>query len=262
MAIRFGICKDFDKLELVAKAGFDYIEPQFRTLTAMSEEDFQKVKAQIKELNIKCETFNLFAPHDTPSLRCEDIDIEPFKGFVRMGMDRAKQLGGEIVVIGCGWLRKVPEGMTYEHALDETAKTFRIVADIAAEFDIKIVAEPLNTTETNFINTIKDGNDFVKYCNHPSIMGLVDFYHTFRNNEDLDEIEANMDSVIHTHLARPNNDRGCPKEEDIPMLEKWAKILKNSGYNGRLSMECGTKQGLDEDKEIALGLEILKRVFG
>lgn len=46
------------------------------------------------------------------------------------------------------------------------------------------------------------------------------------------------------------------------MMEKWADILKGAGYDARLSLECGTKQGLDEDQEIALGLEILKRVFG
>lgn len=71
-----------------------------------------------------------------------------------------------------------------------------------------------------------------------------------------------MPCIIHTHLARPNHDRGRPEEEDIPMMEKWADILKGAGYDARLSLECGTKQGLDEDKEIALGLEILKRFFG
>lgn len=263
MAIRFGICKDFDMMDFVAKAGFDYIEPAFRTLVNLSDEEFENIKAKSKELNLKCEAFNLFAPHSTPSLRFEDIapNIDEFKGLVYKGMARAKELGAEILVIGCGWLRKVPEEMDREHALEETAKTFRVVADIAAEYGITIVAEPLNTTETNFINTIKDGSDFIEYCKHPSIQGLVDFYHTYRNHESLEEIRENMGKVVHTHFARPNDDRCYPLEEDIPMLKEWSKILKDAGYDARLSSECRTREGANEQEEIIRTLKMIRECF-
>ena len=263
MAIRFGICMDFDKMEFAAKIGFDYLEPQFRTLANFNEEEFEAVKAKSKELGIKCEAFNLFAPHNTPSLRFEDIapNLEDFKALVRKGMSRAQQLGGQIVVIGCGWLRKVPEGMSYEHALEETAKTFRVAADIASEYGITIVAEPLNVTETNFINTIKDGSDFVKYCNHPYIQGLIDFYHTYRNHETLEEIRENMDKIVHTHFARPNEDRCYPTEEDIPMLKEWSKILKEAGYDARLSSECRLAEGANEEETITRTLAMIRECF-
>lgn len=263
MAIRFGLCRGFDKIEFAAKAGFDYLEPAFRSLVELSEEDFEKVKARCVEQNLFCETFNLFAPPGNfASLRAEDMDFDALKEFTEKGMKRAQELGGKVVVIGCGWLRGVPEGMDFGHATEEMAKTFRFCADIAAKYGIKIVAEPLNRGETNFINTIKDGEAFVNYCKHPAIGGLIDFFHTFKNEEDLDEIKSCMPCIIHTHLARPNHDRGRPEEEDIPMMEKWADILKGAGYEGRLSLECGTKQDYDEEDELAKGLVILRRVFG
>lgn len=261
MAIRFGICKDFDKLELVAKAGFDYIEPQFRTLTAMSDEEFEKTKAKVVELNIKCEAYNIFAPGSVPSLRAEDIDFNALSEMVHKGMSRAKELGGKIVVMGCGWLRRYPEDMTLKHAKEETAKTIRFCGDIAAQYGITLVIEPLNLHETNFVNTLKEGIEFTKLCDHPAVKCLVDFYHTYRNSETIGSLKENIAEVYHAHLARPNEDRAYPEEEDLPKLEAWSQLLKDVGYDSRISLECHSKDAATEEEDILRSLAYLRKYF-
>lgn len=261
MAIRFGICKDFDKLELVAKAGFDYIEPQFRTLTAMSDEEFEKTKAKVAELNIKCEAYNIFAPGSVPSLRAEDIDFNALSEMVHKGMSRAKELGGKIVVMGCGWLRRYPEDMTLKHAKEETAKTIRFCGDIAAQYGITLVIEPLNLHETNFVNTLKEGTEFTKLCDHPAVKCLVDFYHTYRNSETIGSLKENIAEVYHAHLARPNEDRAYPEEEDLPKLEAWSQLLKDVGYDSRISLECHGKDAATEEEDILRSLAYLRKYF-
>ena len=261
MAIRFGICRDFDKLELMAKAGFDYIEPQFRTLTAMSDEEFEKTKAKVAELNIKCEAYNIFAPGSVPSLRAEDIDFNALSEMVHKGMSRAKELGGKIVVMGCGWLRRYPEDMTLKHAKEETAKTIRFCGDIAAQYGITLVIEPLNIHETNFVNTLKEGIEFTKLCDHPAVKCLVDFYHTYRNSETIGSLKENIAEVYHAHLARPNEDRAYPEEEDLPKLEAWSQLLKDVGYDSRISLECHGKDAATEEEDILRSLAYLRKYF-
>lgn len=261
MAIRFGICKDFDKLELVAKAGFDYFEPQFRTLTAMSDEEFEKTKAKVAELNIKCEAYNIFAPGSVPSLRAEDIDFNALSEMVHKGMSRAKELGGKIVVMGCGWLRRYPEDMTLKHAKEETAKTIRFCGDIAAQYGITLVIEPLNLHETNFVNTLKEGIEFTKLCDHPAVKCLVDFYHTYRNSETIGSLKENIAEVYHAHLARPNEDRAYPEEEDLPKLEAWSQLLKDVGYDSRISLECHGKDAATEEEDVLRSLAYLRKYF-
>ena len=54
----------------------------------------------------------------------------------------------------------------------------------------------------------------------------------------MDGILAAKDTLVHTHIARPNEDRRTPKEEDIEVLKLWADTLKKIGYSARLSLEC------------------------
>ena len=70
-----------------------------------------------------------------------------------------------------------------------------------------------------------------------------------------------MGKVVHTHFARPNEDRCYPLEEDIPMLKEWSKILKDAGYDARLSSECRTREGANEQEEIIRTLKMIRECF-
>ena len=39
--MKFGLCANFDSIELAAKMGFDYVECAFSRLAAMPEEEYQ-----------------------------------------------------------------------------------------------------------------------------------------------------------------------------------------------------------------------------
>ena len=152
-------------------------------------------------------------------------------------MPRAETLGGKICVIGSGGSRKIPDGFDFETGYDQFAKVLGIAGDIAAEYGITIVVEPLQADETNLINTVEQGIEIVKEVNKSNVKALADFYHVYRSGETLDAIRNNDGWLAHLHLARANDDRAMPYEEDIPKIEEWANAVKASGYEGRLSLE-------------------------
>ena len=75
---------------------------------------------------------------------------------------------------------------------------------------------------------------------------LADFYHVYRSGETLDAIRNNEGWLAHLHLARANDDRAMPYDEDIPKIEEWANAVIKSGYKGNLSLEGSYLPEFDE----------------
>lgn len=93
---------------------------------------------------------------------------------------------------------------------------------------------------------------------------MADFYHVFESGESLDAVENAGELLIHTHLARANDDRQMPRtEEDYEACKVWANALKKCGYNARMSLEGSFKPEFSETIEDVLpALKIFKDIIG
>lgn len=236
MSIRFGVCTGFENIPLLIKAGYDYLEFNFTTLVNMTDAEFNEALALTKKHNFYAECFNCFFPWDT-RLTGEDVDFERITCHIKSGMARAMALGGKVCVIGSGGSRKIPDGFDFQKGYEQFAKVLSIAGNISYEYGIMIAVEPLNSGETNLINTVAQGIELVKRVNCENVKCLADFYHVFKSGETLDAIENNEGFLGHLHLARADNDRAMPYEEDSQEVKKWAEIVKKSGYSGRMSLE-------------------------
>ena len=243
--MRFGVCTSFDNIPALIDAGYDYLEFNFTSLVEMSDEEFEQAKATVEKYNFYSESFNCFFPWNI-RLTGPDVDYDLIASHIRAGMPRAAALGGKICVIGSGGSRKIPDGFDFDTGYDQFARVLGIAGDIAAEYGITIVVEPLQAWETNLINTVEQSIEIVKKVNKPNVKALADFYHVYRSGETLDAIRNNDGWLAHLHLARANDDRAMPYEEDIPKIKEWAEAVKESGYNGNLSLEGSYLPEFDE----------------
>lgn len=98
------------------------------------------------------------------------------------------------------------------------------------------VAEPLNSNETNFITTVKEGFEFAKQVNRSNFKTMVDFYHFSKMNETMDDLIFAKDMIAYVHIA--NYERGVPELNETPILKKWSKMLREINYDGRISIEA------------------------
>ena len=64
------------------------------------------------------------------------------------------------------------------------------------------------------------------------------FYHFFMENEPDSNLFDAKDILLHAHLARPNADRMAPRAGDETTIARWAELLKKSGYDGTIALEC------------------------
>lgn len=236
MQIRFGVCASIDNAKLVADAGYDYLEYSFQALAAMTDEEFEDFRTKLEASGLKAEAYNGFFPATIP-LTGENVDMDVIAAHAEKGFSRASLVGGKVAVLGSGAARKIPEGFDYDTAYAQFAKVLDLCGTLASKYGMEVALEPLNTGETNLINTVAEGMELCRKVNNPGARCLADFFHVFKSGETLDAIETAGEMLNHVHLARPNIDRGMPLKEDLPAVKRYAEALKKCGYCGRLSLE-------------------------
>lgn len=235
--MKLGVCRGYKEAEVIAAAGYDYIELYFADLARMDEAEFCEAKKKLAENGLQAETFNGFFPGDMVLLG-PNADHEKIKAHAECGMRRAAELGGKVAVLGSGTARRVPEGMTSEEGWEEFKKIAALCGDIALQYGMVIAIEPLNAGETNQVITVADGLRLCRELNHPGVRVLADYFHVYKSGETLDAVREAGDFLVHTHLARAADDRGCPSWADKEACARFFTALKESGYEGRMSLEC------------------------
>ena len=254
--MRFGCCAGLDKIGVLQAAGYDYIEPAVgAVLPERPEAEFEKVRAQLKGYGIKPEAWNCFIPGD---LKLTGLDVDSYRAerYVRTALERVAKLGGKIVVFGSGGARNIPEGFSETVARRQILEFLLLCGSVAAEHSLTIAIEPLNKKESNVINTVEEAVEFVEMAAHPRVKALADLYHIDEEKEPLRNVAAAGSAIAHTHTA--DTGRLAPGTGSYDH-KGFFRALKEAGYNGRMSVECGWN---DFDAECKKSLDFLRSVAG
>jgi len=252
--IRVGVCLEAARFEAAQAAGFDYVEIGASRVAALSEEEFQKLTADVKRLRIPVAAANGFIP-GTIKLTGPEIDKSAQEAYVARTLGRLKALGVSTVVFGSGAARRVPDGFSGEGAFGQLVDFCRRIAPLARDNAITIVIEPLRKQETNIINSAKEGLRLVKAVDRPEIKLLVDYYHLSEEAESPDVLLEAGASIAHIHVANPKG-RVYPLSADESDYGRFFRNLCTIGYKGGVSIEASTK---NFEAEAPVGIAMLRK---
>ncbi|MGC4043828.1 MAG: sugar phosphate isomerase/epimerase family protein [Armatimonas sp.] len=233
--MRFGVCAGLEQVPALAEAGFDYFEPGVVSalMPLSSTTEWQAMRARLEAMPLRPEAFNMFVP---ASLKIVGPNVDPHAlgKYAFTALERAKQVGGEVIVLGSGGARSIPEGYPYERAYAELKRFLHQCADAGEKFDVKVAVEPLGV-ECSFITSVDEGAALVREVARVAIGNLADTWHMQGIAEPLSAIEQSADILIHTHSAGPGRKAPGADYDFSPVMT----VLKAAGYNGRLSLENG-----------------------
>ncbi len=251
--MRFGVCFDLAKAELIQNLGFDYIEGHVTKIAAMSDEEFDALCEQLSKLKIKVEACCVLFPGSL-RLTGPDADLKAVSDYLDRAFARLERLGTQTVVFGSGGARKIPEDFDRAAAWHQMIEVGRLLAQKAQAHRLTVVIEPLNTSETNMINYQVEGIRLAEDVERPNFMVLSDFYHLWLGGEGEAEVAACGNRLRHTHIANPKG-RICPAEGDDVDYGGFFSGFAKAGYNGRMSIECKID---DPEKQLPVSLALLK----
>lgn len=247
--MKFGVCAGLDKLNDVAALGFDYIEPPVNGVAAMTEEEFEAKLAAVKEKGLPCAAFNLLFPK-TMLLLSDEVKDEEITAYLHKGLSRVQALGGKVAVFGSGKSRNRPDGMSFGDAFRRLVEVTRLTGEVAQQYGVTIVIEPLNRAESNMINSMAEGAELVAAVNHPCVALLSDYFHVATDGEPVTDI-VRLGEISHTHLATKEG-RRYPLAADEGIIS-FFKNLKAIQYTGMMSIE-GKTDDMASDAPVALAL--------
>ena len=142
---------------------------------------------------------------------------------VNIGRFRGTRIPGDLWEVSTGWM---------EDAL-------KMGGDYAAKKGVKIYIEPYNRYETNFINTVSQGAEYVREVDHPGIALMIDT--CWMNSEDASlpgAVFGASELIEYVHIADSN--RCYPGAGHIHFGD-IIRALRLVGYEGFLTVQIDQK---------------------
>ncbi len=250
-----GVCTGLNNREIAEKAGCEFIEEGVSRFLVPDkpEADFEALLGKLSENRLKVLSCNGFIPA-TLRLTGSEVNHSEALAWAEIAIRRAGKAGVQYIVFGSGGARKIPEGFSREAARDQFVSLCKAMGPLAKKAGVTIVIEPLNRSETNFINSVSEGADIVKRVGHSNIRLLADIYHMMRESEGPESILKAGKLLRHCHIAEKET-RSAPGVKGDDFTPYFAALSK-IGYRGAISIESGWK---DFGAEIGPAIETMKK---
>jgi sugar phosphate isomerase/epimerase len=254
--VQVGYCSTLKNIDAAKAAGFDYLELGTSEIAALSEEEFEKTVAHIKEVGLPVPVTNLFLPAAL-KVTGPQTNRDEQMAYVRKAFARLSRLGTGIVVFGSGGARRVPERFPKEDAFKQLVEFGKRIAPEARAQGLTIAIEPLRREETNIINSAAEGLELVQAVDDPNFQLMVDFYHLASEKEDPEIVVRAKEHIRHLHMANPQG-RVFPLVWDEYDYAPFFARLREIGYDKRISVEASAK---DFPSEAPQAIALLRRAF-
>ena len=226
--------EDFEKsVKKVADLGFDGVELAVRDPKNL---EVEKIINLVKECNLEVPAIGTGQAWGEEGLSFSD----PNEIVRKMAIERisnqiifASHFNAQVII---GLIRgKIEESVDREKAEKWTIDCLRRCAERAKEYNIRLTLEPVNRYESNFINTISEGIEFIKRVGMNNLGLLIDTFHMNIEEVSIEEsiIQA-KDYITHVHFADSN--RWAPGCGHID-FRKVIETLKKIDYQGYISAE-------------------------
>lgn len=253
--MRFGCCAGPEMGDVLAQAGYDYIELSVsrHLQPEVTDEEWTPLRQAIEAQPLPIEAFNTFLPSDL-KVTGPAVDEERIDRYLNVAFERAAELGGQVIVFGSGGARTIPEGFPRERAWQQLLDFVRRAGEEADRAGMTVCIEPLNRRESNVLNDLSEAVQLAQQADHPQVRALADLYHMVREEEPMERLAEAGDWISHVHVA--DTDRRPPGTGSYPYPEFFA-ALRQMGYDARISIECRWE---DLATECASALEFLRQM--
>ncbi|MBX4999397.1 bifunctional sugar phosphate isomerase/epimerase/4-hydroxyphenylpyruvate dioxygenase family protein [Rhizobium lentis] len=229
-----------DKLEAIAKAGFDGVEI-FENDFLIFDESPKEVGRVVRDLGMEITLFQPFRDFEgmPEPLRSRTFDRAERK------FDVMQEMGTDLVLV-CSNVSPAALG-----GLDRAAADFRELGERAAKRGLRVGYEAL--AWGRHIHDHRDAWEIVRRADHPNIGLILDSFHTLSRKIDVNSIRSiPKEKIFIIQLAdAPLIDmdllywsrhfRNMPGEGDLQVLD-FMKAVAATGYDGFLSLEIFNDQ--------------------
>ncbi len=201
----------------------------------VSKQQFQDQLQIIKKLKVPLFACNLFIPGDLKVVG-PNVDEKAVLSYVEIILQRAQEANLKMIIWGSGGSRGIPDGFDRTKAKEQFIAMAKKIAPLAAKYNIILAIENLNSTECNFITTVKEALEIVKAVDHKNLRLCIDLYHMAKEGETPDVIAATKKYVVYCEVAEKEG--RTPPGVQGDDFTSYLSALKKINYTGKIVIEC------------------------
>lgn len=235
---QIGIADYVKNDSVISDIGFDcMLESMARMVSpiTVSDEEFEKNKLLFKQMKTPIYAFNIFIPRELKVVG-PNVDEVAVLSYVEKVMQRLSQTETRVIVWGSGGSRSLPQGWNKKEAFKQIIAMGKKIAALGQKYDITVAMESLNTSECNFITSVKEALYVVKKVNHPNLRLTIDIYHMLKDNEDPKIIYKTKKYLFHVEIAEREG-RTVPGVAGTDFRPYLLPMAKN-GYTNKIIIEA------------------------
>ncbi len=241
--------ESFEKsIKKVAELGYDGVELAIRN---PREVDMKKIENMVELYDLEVPAIGTGQAYSEEGLSFSHPQRwirEKAVNRIKDQIDFASHFKAQVII---GLIRGKIEDKTERSQTEKwTINCLRECSRIAQKKKIGLTLEPLNRYETNFINTVEEGIEFIKKIDASNIGLLIDTFHM--NIEEISiykSIIKAKEYLTHVHFADSN--RWAPGSGHLDFV-RIIKMLKEIDYKGYISMEILPKPNSDTAAKMAI----------
>lgn len=258
--IQLGIIASLERDSLVHAAGFKLNGGSVNALISpsLTEEKFRQNIERIKAAKCKIYLCNVLFPGKM-KIAGPDVNEKNVLAYADSVFLRAAQAGVELLVLGSGTSRRIPEGYDVQKAESDFVALCKKLAVLAQKHKIKIALENLQSKETNFLTSLKATAEVVKRVNNPSFGLNADIYHMRCEGELPQSIVDAKKILIHCEIAETEK-RTLPGVQGDD-FRPYLRALKEANYKGPLFIEAGFTKPSDAELSFKFLTKQINEVF-
>jgi len=247
VSYKFALCSEVFKTPIdetirsIAELGFDGIEvAPFNVADSVNDvppvrrKEISKIAADAGLEIIGLHWLLVSPPGLHPTIEDRALRLQTVQ-YVKALTRFCGDLGGKVMVLGSPKQRNVEEGTSPKEAFQRAADGLREVAEGCGDCGVKLLLEPLNPLETNFLQTVEEAQELQKAIDHPAVGYHIDCKAMSGMPEGIEgTILKHGKNAGHFHVNQPDGKGPGMGDVDFrPIL----RALKDSGYEGWISTE-------------------------
>lgn len=239
--MKFGVATSIYHAELIADAGFDFIDlfAQDAFYLSMPDEIWKKSLKRIKNSPIPVLAVAGIFPGDIRIVGPEaDADFKKNLDYMCRLMDRVSEAEIPTLVFGSNQARKIPDGFDPATGARQIEEFLNALLDYAERCGIDYVIEPLRADITNTFTNLASAATLMHRIHRKNLGLLVDFIHFKTSDNDYASLYYNAPLLRHTHISTMT--RGVPGEGECD-FSQYMHVLKAGGCDSRISIEARDK---------------------
>lgn len=244
--MKFGCTGPFQDIEKIRKAGFNYIEFSALEMVELSEKERLRERKHLKKNNFTSECFNDFCDERLPLIGNE-VNFNAIAEHTRKVCQVAKEFGVTCIGVGGPKARILSSDFSKERAQQQLLTILFEMGKIAAQYECYILWEALSNCDID--QTLIEANSTVEIVDHSHVKLVADFYHMYKNNENLSDFDFICHNVKHVHFSGENKEQRSfiyKKTKWTDYYKKVVRILKANQYNGTITIEKKVEECLQE----------------